>query len=123
MAHGLDAEQTLVLATCLAAAEHPGVLLLDTPGTRVANRRFIEEFKPAAVVTVNRPGAGEEPFADSIWRELFPTSKALVVVNPSSRRLLLQAAAWPGPPGARCAFVAARVTWREFIPHRPRRRA
>ena len=66
IARGLDATQTLLLATDLAAANHPGVLLLDTPGARAGNRRFIDEFKPAAVVTIEPPTAIEEPFADQL---------------------------------------------------------
>src|SRR6516164_1653202 len=62
VARGLDAEQTVVLTAALAAVKHPGVLLLDTPGARAANRRFIEEFKPAAVVTIDPPAAGKETF-------------------------------------------------------------
>jgi hypothetical protein len=92
LARGLDAQQTLLLATSLAAAEHPGVLLLDSPGARAANQRFIDEFKPAAVVIVNPPSAGEEPFLEAIWRDLFPKAKRIVVANPTSRRFLLQAA-------------------------------
>jgi hypothetical protein len=96
MARGLDADQTLMLTTTLAAAEHPGVLLLDTPGARAGNRRFIAEFKPAAVVAVEPPAAGEPPFPESIWRDLLPKAKRIVVVNTSSRRLMLQAAALAG---------------------------
>ena len=36
LARGLDAEQMLLLSSTLAAAEHPGVLLLDTPGARLS---------------------------------------------------------------------------------------
>src|SRR5258707_156104 len=75
LARGLDAQQTLVLATSLSAADHPGVLLLDSPGARAANQRFIDEFKPAAVLVVNPPAAGEEPFPETIWRDLFPKAK------------------------------------------------
>jgi hypothetical protein len=90
VARGLDAEQTLLFSAGLAAAEHPGVLLLDTPGARDANRRFLDEFKPAEVVTV------EPAKAESLWRELFPKADRLVVVNTPSRRLLLHAAALAG---------------------------
>ncbi len=96
LARGLDADQTLVLATSLAAAEHPGVLLLDTPGARIANRRFIDDFKPAAVVTVEPPTAGGLPFSETIWQDLFPKAERLVVVETGSRRLVLQAAALAG---------------------------
>jgi hypothetical protein len=95
LAHGLDAEQTLVLSATLAAAEHPGVLLLDTPGARAANRRFLDEFKPAAVVTVGPPGDA----VDVAWdgeQPMFPQAERLIVVNTSSRRLLLRAAALAG---------------------------
>ncbi|HEY1378835.1 MAG TPA: C25 family cysteine peptidase [Gemmataceae bacterium] len=92
LARGLDADQTLALATTLAAAEHPGVLLLDTPGARTANRRFLDEFKPAAVVTIDPPRADGE----SLWRDLFPNADRGVILNPSSRRLVLQAAALAG---------------------------
>src|SRR3954452_7550287 len=75
LARGLAADQTLVLSAALAAADHPGVLLLDTPGARAANRRFLDEFKPAAVVTIDAPRAGDEP----LWRDLFPTAERVVV--------------------------------------------
>jgi hypothetical protein len=112
LARGLDAEQTLVLSAALAATEHPGVLLLDTPGARAANRRFIDEFRPAVVVTV-----------DSLQlRDLFPTANRVIVVNTSSRRLRLHAAAlaaaarvplviWHGSDDAE-KLAAQMDTWR-----------
>jgi hypothetical protein len=127
LARGLDADQTLILSSALAAADHPGVLLLDTPGARVANRRFIDEFKPAAVVTIGPPAAGDEPFPESIWQGLFPNANRIVVVNTSSRRLQLQAAALAGaaraplfvcrgPDGAgRLAFWSGRDGVREVL--------
>jgi Peptidase family C25 len=94
LARNLSADQTLVLATTLAAAEHPGVLLLDTPGAQAANRRFIDEFKPTATVTIGPPA--DEPFTESLWRALFAKCERIVVANTSSRQLLLHAAALAG---------------------------
>ncbi len=96
VARGLDADQTLALSTALAAAGHPGVLLLDTPGARDANRRFLDEFKPAAVVPVGQSAAGDQPFPQALWPDLFPAANQVVVVNAASRRLMLHAAALAG---------------------------
>src|SRR4051794_29451311 len=96
LARGLDADQTLALSAALAAAGHPGVLLLDTPGARDANPRFVDEFKPAAVVAVSPPAAGDKPFPEAVWPDLFPEANRVVVVNTPSRRLMLHAAALAG---------------------------
>jgi hypothetical protein len=104
LASGLTPEQSLVVSSWMAAAEHPGVLLLDTDGARAANRRFIDELRPAAVVTID--GASE-----SLRRALFRDARQIVVANTKSRRLLLQAAClaaarraplfiWHGPEDA-----------------------
>src|SRR5437588_840745 len=93
---GLNSEQTLIFSTALAAADHPGVLLLDTPGARTANRRFIDEFKPADVVTLDSPSAGDVSFDDGFWFSLFPTAERIIVVNTPSRRLQILAAALAG---------------------------
>src|SRR4051794_5388751 len=61
LARGLDADQTLALSAAPAAAAPRGVLLLDPPGARAANRRFLDEFKPAAVVTVGPPTGNDGP--------------------------------------------------------------
>src|SRR5438045_3435647 len=90
LARGLDADQTLILATALAATDHPGVLLLDTPGARAPNRRFLAEFKPAAVVTVGPAGDGDGPghvawdgaHPETLWEGLFPTAARVVVAVP-----------------------------------------
>jgi hypothetical protein len=94
LGQGLDAEQTLILATDLAAANHPGVLLLDTPGARAGNKRFIDEFKPASVVTIGLPANGEDSFAEKLAASLFPDHHGFVVPNTNSRRLMLHAAAF-----------------------------
>jgi hypothetical protein len=93
LARGLDAEQTVVFTAALAAVNHPGLLLLDTPGARAANRRFMDEFKPAAVINVDPPATGKDPFPESFWNEMFDYDDTIVVVNSPSRRLVLQAAA------------------------------
>lgn len=91
VARNLDADQTVLFGAALAAADHPGVLLLDTPGARAANRRFIADFQPAAVVTVE-PSEGES-FLDRLRPTLLPRPERLVIANTPSRRLLLHAAA------------------------------
>jgi hypothetical protein len=105
VAQGLDAKQTLILATNLAAANHPGVLLLDTSGAKAANQRFIDEFKPAAVVTVGPSQASDPTFVESLWPDP-PKATRIVIVQTSSRRLLLRAAALAG------AIRAPLLVWR-----------
>jgi hypothetical protein len=111
VAKGLTAEKTLVVSVWLAAAEHPGVLLFDTNGARAANRRFIDEFRPVAVMTIDGP-------SESLRRALFPEPKQIVVANSRSRRLILHAAClaaalraplfiWHGPDDA--------GQWRDWI--------
>jgi hypothetical protein len=106
LARGLDAEQSLLLSTWLAAVRHPGVLLLDTDGARSGNRRLIDEYQPAAVVTIDGS-------LDSAAGRLFPRPAKVIVANTDSRRLRLHAAAlasalrapfliWHGPSDAQC---------------------
>jgi hypothetical protein len=100
---GLDADQTLVFASTLAASGHPGVLLLDTPGARAANRRFLDAFQPERVVAVGGPAdTGEQSIAwdgdhpDALWRALLPRAERVVVCPAAPRRRLLHAAALAG---------------------------
>jgi hypothetical protein len=100
---GLDNDQALVFAATLAASRHPGVLLLDTPGARAANRRFLNAYQPAQVVSVGRSADADEPALvwdggppDALWRALLPRAERVVVCPAAPRRLLLHAAALAG---------------------------
>jgi hypothetical protein len=105
IAAGLSSDQSLAVATAFAASGHPGVLLFDGPVARAGNGRFLNAFQAIRVAVVGGrgdglPGVPAESTHFScdgirpveLWRVLFPTAER-VVVCPSARRLLLNAAA------------------------------
>ncbi len=130
LARGLDSGQTLQLATAFAASGHPGVLLLDTPTARDANRRFFDAFRPARVVTV---GGGAEDRGQrtedrgqrtedsqescpsvlcplsSVPPLLFPRADRVVVCPAAPRRRLLLAATLAGAARAPLVVVPESV--------------
>lgn len=108
---GLEDNQKLLLATAMAASEHPGVLLFDSLAARLPNRRFIDQYHPAAVVNVGESADGDSIDLEQVNQSLFPRAERLVVVNSPSRRMRLRAAElavatrsplviWQGPEDA-----------------------
>jgi hypothetical protein len=103
--------ETTVFTTAVVAARHPGVVLLDSPGTASQLQHFFDAFQPERVVVVGPasnkallsatgkqterlPWEGVHPLA--LWQELSLTKKRLVVCPAHSRRMLLQSACLAG---------------------------
>lgn len=118
LARGLAPENLLVLSAALGARDPSAVLLLDTPGSAVANRHFLNEFRPARIVPVGDHNGDLDPLLSrlglrpeephywslrpslGVWRELFTRADTIVVCPPAPRGLLLQAACLAGTLGA-----------------------
>jgi Peptidase family C25 len=106
LARGLDDESTIVLSAALAASNHPGIVLLDTPATRPHIQRFVESFRPTQIVPVGEWDCSQsdlearfgqpvaEPYRSiaSFLTHLFPTAEDLVVCPAKPRSLLLRSA-------------------------------
>lgn len=106
----LTDEQTITLSSALAASGHPGVFLLDSPGSHEYLQDFLKRFGPRRIVPVAndagrmmvldkglqskcdsvRPWTGGP--ADDLRKSLLPDAKALILAPAQPRRLLLQAA-------------------------------
>ncbi len=111
---GLTAENVVALSAALAAADHPGVLLLDSPRSGPYAKAFLAAFRPERVVPVG-------PFPDGVrdleerlgvkaaprrawsrgppaelWKELFANGGRLVVCPAEPRGQLLHAACLAG---------------------------
>src|SRR5262249_49130878 len=102
------------LSAALAAARHPGVLLLDSPAARPHLKHFLTTFRPECVLPVGAPagtkaerdaGLGVATAAPGPWDEgraaplaeaLLPDADHAVVCPAEPRGLLLQAACLAG---------------------------
>jgi len=106
LARGLDYEATILLSAALAASNHPGILLFDTPATRPHIRRFLDSFHPTQVLPVGEwdrsradPAAVlDQPVAETwgnvepLLNRLFPTAEHVVLCPAKPRSLLLRSA-------------------------------
>jgi hypothetical protein len=106
LARGLDDEATIVLSAALAASNHSGILLFDTPATRPHIQRFVESFRPTQIVPVGewddsradlaarfgQPVAEPYRSIESYLTQLFPTAGHLVICPAKPRSLLLRSA-------------------------------
>jgi hypothetical protein len=111
---GLGQEELLVLSCAVAAAEHPGVVLLDTPKLAPHNKAFLTAFHPGRVIPVGffpdglddlehrlevktaAPVAWEHGHPLDLWGRLLRRSERAVVCPPEPRGRLLQAACLAG---------------------------
>jgi hypothetical protein len=107
---GLSVEDTMVFTSALAAAKHPGVVLIDNPKSTPYTRAFLESFEAEHVVpvgplpngtadleerlgrTVTLPLAWKHGRPTGLWRSLFPRAARVVVCSSGSPRLLLRSA-------------------------------
>jgi hypothetical protein len=81
-------EERVVFTAAVAAADHDGVVLFDTPKARPHLPRFLHEYGAGDPQRVSfRAGRPSD-----MWRTLFPTAERVVVCPPAPRTLLLQAA-------------------------------
>src|SRR5262249_7978921 len=106
--------ELLTLTCAVAAAEHPGVVLLDSPKSTPYNKAFLAAFHPERVIPV---GTFPDGLADveqrldvkttaavtwdqgpalDLWRMLLPRGERAVVCPPEPRSQLLQAACLAG---------------------------
>jgi hypothetical protein len=110
LAGGLNDEQVITFMATLAASGQPGVVLLDSARTLVANRDFLAAFQPERVMPVGTFPRGKEDLArrlnvqtesivawaegwpTELWKGCFPRAERAVICRTGSRRLLLQAA-------------------------------
>jgi hypothetical protein len=110
----LDPEELLTLTCAVAAAEHPGVVLLDSPKSTPYNKAFLTSFHPERVIPVGTfpdgladieqrlgvktiaPIAWEHGPAFDLWAMLLPRGEGVVVCPPEPRGRLLQAACLAG---------------------------
>lgn len=90
---GKLSEQDLLCFT-IAASQHPGVVLLDSPELSRYTQAFLKAFSPSSVIPVT-------PANGSAYPALSPVAGRVVVCRPEPRRLLLQAACLAGSLRAR----------------------
>jgi hypothetical protein len=111
---GLGEEELLTFTATLAAAEHPSVVLLDSPKNGPYLKAFLAAFRPEQVVPVGsfpdgvpdlekRLGVKTSPALQwkrgppaALWKELFPRAERVVVCPAKPRALLLHAACLAG---------------------------
>jgi hypothetical protein len=107
-------EDLIVLTAGVAAMDHAGVLLLDTPGTRPHIREFLAAFQAKRIIPVGSfpdgPGDLERclgmPLAPALewkqgrpaalWQAVIPQAERVVVCPVEPRGLLLQSACLAG---------------------------
>jgi hypothetical protein len=111
---GLGQEELLTLTCAVAAAEHPGVVLLDSPKSAPYNKAFLAAFHPERVIPVGTfpdgladlehrlnvktmaPVVWEHGQALDLWKILLQRGEQVVVCPPEPRGQLLQAACLAG---------------------------
>jgi hypothetical protein len=110
----LSDEQVITFTATLAAARHPGVVLLDSAKFSTPLKNFLAAFQPAQMVPVgsfpggitdlerrlNVTAAPAIPWARGppvgLWKSLFPRARRVVVCPAGPRPLLLQSACLAG---------------------------
>lgn len=128
LARSLPPRLFLTLAAALHAAEHPGVLLLDSPTHAAPLRDFLSRFEPAAVVPLGdrasqrselaarlnvkttEPLMWDDDWDSPAWRALVPTARAAVVCPPEPYARMLQAAALAGALRAPLLVTEAKMS-------------
>lgn len=109
LAGELAEEELIALSANLAAAGHPGVLLLDVPRQRDYLQRFLKDFAPSEVLPVGGFAEGRSGLENrlgvktaapvavaELWDRLFPRAPSVVICPLQPRRQLLQAAVLAG---------------------------
>jgi hypothetical protein len=110
----LSDEQVITFTATLAAARHPGIVLLDSAKSSTPAKNFLATFQPAQVIPVgsfpdgitdlerrlNVSAAPAVPWARGppvgLWKTLFPRARRVVVCPAAPRPLLLQSACLAG---------------------------
>jgi hypothetical protein len=110
----LSAEDVVPFTAAIAASGHPGVVLLDSSGTRPHLKSFLGAFQPRQIIPVgpldaagedveDRLGVKTEPALDwqdgpptALWKALFHNPRRVVVCPAEPRPALLQAACLAG---------------------------
>jgi hypothetical protein len=110
----LSDENIITFTTTVAAARHPGVVLLDSANASTPHKTFLASFQPDQVIPIgsfpngitdlerrlNITAAPAIPWEQGqpvgLWHKLFPRAPRVVVCAAQPRRLLLQAACLAG---------------------------
>lgn len=118
----------LTLAAALHAAEHPGVLLLESAEHPDSLRDFVTRFEPTAVIPLGysaterrelemrlhvkttEPLAWDDDWDSPAWQALVPSARAAVVCPPEPYARLLQAAALAGTLRAPLLVTEAKLS-------------
>jgi hypothetical protein len=133
LAGGLSDEALISLTANVAASNHPGILLVDSPKASANEKYFLKLFQaerlipvgsfPDGIVDLERrlgakaapviPWGNEPPFA--LWKALFPQAARVVVCSAEPRRLLLQAACLAGVLNAPFCVVSGELAEAEQL--------
>jgi hypothetical protein len=110
----MSAENLVTFTATIAASGHPGVVLLDSAKTMPYTKAFLKAFQPQRVYPVGAFPDGKAELEKrlatpamptlswktgqprTLWRELFPKAKRVVVCPAEPRGLFLQAACLAG---------------------------
>jgi hypothetical protein len=124
LAGSLSRQQLVVLSASLAASQHPGILLIDSPKSTPYHKLFLQNYHPDSVVPVGSFGDGiadlekrlavttappvewKDGLPLDLWQQLFPRAERVVVCPAEPYSQLLQAACLAGSTGAPL-FVAS----------------
>jgi len=111
---GMSAENLVTFTATVAASGHPGVVLLDSSKLTPYTKAFLKGFEPQRIYPVGAYPEGKAALEKrfdvkamppmtwktgqprTLWRELFPKAKRVVICSAQPRGLLLQAACLAG---------------------------